>query len=87
MKKVEESTSEKKNKTFWADVIKIVFTIMLIINCLAGLILLCVFLNDYHLDDIAWLPLVIALLYGVLFYPLIMGYSKVVAAAEKKLQS
>ena len=71
VEKVKEST-----KTTWANAINITATIFLVLNIIGAFILAIEF---------GWIPIVIALTYCILWYPIIIGFSKIVAAAEKKL--
>ena len=71
VEKVKEST-----KTTWANAISITATIFLVLNIIGALILAIEF---------DWIPIIIALTYCVLWYPIIIGFSKIVAVAEKNL--
>lgn len=71
VEKVKEST-----KTTWANAINITATIFLVLNIIGALILA---------TEFGWIPIIIALTYCILWYPIIIGFSKIVAVAEKKL--
>ena len=75
-----------KPETTWANAIKIIANILLVLNIIGGIILHIVLADNYSTDDFAWIPLVSALTYCILWYPLIVGFSKVVKVAEKNLQ-
>ncbi|MBE6329116.1 MAG: hypothetical protein E7072_03210 [Bacteroidales bacterium] len=77
-----ETTEIKDISTTWASTIKVIANILLVLNIIGGFILWIV-LGD---KDFAWIPIVSALSYCILFYPLIVGFSKIVAVAERKLQ-
>ena len=72
VEKTKEST-----KTTWANAISITATIFLVLNIIGALILAIEF---------GWIPIIIALTYCILWYPLIVGFSKIVKVAEKTLQ-
>lgn len=76
----------KESETTWANAIKIIANILLALNIIGGIILSIVLSNSYKTDDFAWIPIVSALTYCILWYPLIVGFSKVVKVAEKTLQ-
>lgn len=71
-----KTVTAEEAKTIWANAINITATIFLVLNIIGAFILAIEF---------GWLPIVIALTYCVLWYPIIIGFSKIVAAAEKKL--
>ena len=77
-----ETTEIKDISTTWASTIKVIANILLVLNILGGFILWIVLVDK----DFAWIPIVSALSYCILFYPLIVGFSKIVAVAERKLQ-
>ena len=76
----------KKVLTSWANIIEAIADILLIINIVGGIILCLILANSYRTDDFAWVPIVAALVYGLFYYPLIVGFSRIVAIAERKLQ-
>lgn len=77
-----ETTEIKDISTTWASTIKVIANILLVLNIIGGFILWIVLVDK----DFAWIPIVSALSYCILFYPLIVGFSKIVAVAERKLQ-
>ena len=83
-----EETNDVKNScgTTWANAIKVIANILLAINIIGGLILCVVLSSDYTTDDFAWIPIVSALTYCIFWYPIVIGFSKVVKVAEKTLQ-
>ena len=76
----------KEISTTWSSTIKVIANILLILNILGGIILSVSMLNSYSTDDYAWIPIVSALTYCIFWYPLIVGFSKIVKVAEKTLQ-
>ena len=76
----------KEIATTWASAIKTIANILLAVNIIGGFILWIVLADDYDTKDFAWVPIVSALSYCILYYPLIVGFSKIVAVAERKLQ-
>lgn len=64
-------------KTNWAGTIATVATVMIFLSVLGGLLFL------FLTGDVLYL--VFAVVYCVLWFPILMGFSKIVAAAEKKL--
>lgn len=81
-----ETTEIKDISTTWASTIKVIANILLVLNIIGGLILWIVLADSYKTEDFAWIPIVSALSYCILYYPLIVGFSKIVAIAERKLQ-
>lgn len=81
-----ETTEIKDISTPWASTIKVIANILLVINIIGGLILCSVLADRYDTKDFFWIPIVSALSYCILYYPLIVGFSKIVAIAERKLQ-
>lgn len=77
---------KKEVETTWANAIKVIANILLVLNIIGGIILCMVLSSDYSTEDIAWIPIVSALTYCILWYPLIVGFSKIVKVAEKNLQ-
>ncbi len=75
-----------KKETIWSVEIKLLAKIIVGINAIAGIILCIVFAKDYTLEDYCLVPIVVAILNCVIYYPLIVGFSIIVAAAEKKLK-
>ena len=69
----------KKVLTSWANIIEAIADILLLIMVVGGFIL-------FIMLDFAWVPIVAALVYGLFYYPLIVGFSRIVAIAERKLQ-
>ena len=69
----------KKVLTSWANIIEAIADILLLIMVVGGFIL-------FIMLDVAWVPIVAALVYGLFYYPLIVGFSRIVAIAERKLQ-
>ena len=76
----------KEISTTWANAIKVIANILLALNIIGGFILWIVLADSYKTEDFAWIPIVSALSYCILYYPLIVGFSKIVAVAERKLQ-
>ena len=82
------SASEKKEIDYkWANIIEKVAKTFLFINIFCGIILCIVFANNYHLEDFIWIPIVWTIVYCGIYFPFMMGFSKMVAMAEKDLQS
>ena len=77
--------TKKTASTPWGDAIKTIAHILLAVNIIGGLILFSVLSDSYSTKDFAWVAIALGLTYAVLYYPLIIGFSKIVAAAEKKL--
>ena len=67
-------------ETPYSDAINIVANILLFGNIIGGLILFFALSDSY----MSWVIIVIAIL-NTLYYPLIKGFAKLVAVAEKKL--
>ena len=72
--------------TTWANVIKVIANILLVLNIIGGFFLYIMLADSYKTENYAWIPIVSALSYCILYYPLIVGFSKIVAIAERKLQ-
>ena len=75
-----DQSKKKENiqeRTVWADTISIVALIVLILNIIGGIILATTY---------GWIAIVTTLVL-CLHYPLIVGFSKIVAVAEKNLKS
>ena len=85
IKETEEIKTSTPN-TPWASTIKFIANFLLVINIIGGFILCIILSSSYSTDDFAWLPIVSAVTYGILWYPLIVGFSKIVKVAEKTLQ-
>ena len=81
--KVEEIKPDKETST--ADTIKSVAKIFLVLNIIGGLILFIALVCNYETAIFAWMPIASIIIYWVLWYPLIKGFSKIVQAAEKQL--
>lgn len=81
-----ETAEIKEISTTWAKAIDVIAKILLVVNIIGGFILWRVLEDSIYTDDYAWIPIVFALLYCILYYPLIVGFSKIVAVAERKLQ-
>ena len=79
------SNTQNTNHTPWANVIKTIAHILLAVNLIGGFILFAVLSDSYSTRDFAWIAIVLGLTYAILYYPLIIGFSKIVAAAEKYL--
>lgn len=72
-------------KTKWAGIIETVADIMLFLSSVGGMILAFVLLVDDYTTSFSWIHVILAIQYCILWYPLIMGFSKIVAVAEKNL--
>ena len=85
---LEKDTAEITNeaKTNWAGTIKTIAIIFLVVNIIGGFIVWMSLLDSSRTDDYAWIPVVVALVNSLLYFPLIMGFSRIVAASEKRLQ-
>lgn len=81
-----EKIVAKEKETTWANAINVIANILLVINIIGGIILCIILSSDYSTDDFAWIPIVSALTYCILWYPIIVGFSKVVKVAERALQ-
>ncbi|MBQ7853559.1 MAG: hypothetical protein IJ352_00850 [Muribaculaceae bacterium] len=82
------SVTKKKEIDYkWANIIEKVAKTFLFINIFCGIILCIVFANNYHLEDFIWIPIVWTIVYCGIYFPFMMGFSKMVAMAEKDLQS
>ena len=81
-----ETGVKKEPDTTWGNAINTIANILLAINIIGGVTLCIILSNDYSTADFAWIPIVSALTYCILWYPLILGFSKIVKAAEKTLQ-
>ena len=78
-------TIEHANNTTWGNAIKVIADVLFALNILVGVIVFFVLLDSYRTDDFAWIPIATTLSYCILWYPLIVGFSKIVAFAEKNL--
>ena len=78
--KVEHSKQFKSKETTYSDAINIVAKILLIGNILGGILLFLKLSDSY----ISWVVIAIAIL-NAMYYPLIKGFAKMVALAEKEL--
>lgn len=77
---IKEEINEKvkiSKKTTWGNAINTTANIYLVLNIIGALILAIEF---------GWVPIVVALTYCILWYPIIVGISKIVKVAEKTLQ-
>lgn len=72
-----------KEETTWSGVISIVSKVFTFITILFGVIFSIVFRHE--LDEFVLIPIVVSVINCLLIYPLMMGFSKVVEVAEKKL--
>lgn len=72
--------------TKYANIIRIVASSLFVINIVVAVVLCTILSNSHTAKDFTWLPAVVALLYCILFYPMLIGFSKIVAVAERKLQ-
>ena len=82
----QKTTTSNTYPTPWADFIKIVAHILLVVNFIGGFILFAILADSYATRDFAWVAIFGGLTYVVLYYPLIMGFSKIVEAAETYLR-
>ena len=82
----EKIVTAEEAKTTWANAINVIANILLVLNIIGGIILFIILSSDYSTDDFAWIPIVSALTYCILWYPIIVGFSKVVKVAERALQ-
>jgi ATP-dependent Zn protease len=73
----------KKEKTSWSLVISFVSKVFAVVTILFGVIFSIVF--RWELDEFVLIPIVVSVINCLLIYPLMMGFSKVVEVAEKKL--
>ena len=71
--------------TPWANAIKNIAHILLAVHLIGGFILFNIFADNYSTRELAWITIVLVLTYAILYYPLIIGFSKIVVAAEKYL--
>ena len=78
-----DSNENKKEETTWSEVISIVSKVFTFITILFGVIFSIVFRRE--LDEFVLIPIVVSVINCLLIYPLMMGFSKVVEVAEKKL--
>lgn len=83
---IEKTIEKEEVKTTWANAIKVIANILLALNIIGGIILCMILASDYSTDNFAWIPIASALTYCILWYPLIVGFSKIVKVAEKTLQ-
>ena len=87
IEKEKEPTKDVERKdTTWADRINVIAKILLPLNIIGGIILCIIFASDSSADVFAWIPIVSALTYCIFWYPIIVGFSKIVKVAEKNLQ-
>ena len=86
---VKEETHKEDVKpepaTTYANWIYNVARALFVINIIGGIILSVVFYFDYEYDEFVWVPLVSAISYCVIWYPILVGFSKIVKMVEKQL--
>lgn len=82
---LKEKKKEKRLKGGWGSSITVVANIFLFINIIAGIALISSYATD-KIQGLDFLSFIIPVVtYCILYYPLLAGFSKVVAAAEKQL--
>lgn len=82
------SASEKKEIDYkWANIIKNVATIFLVLSILGGVLFSFILGENYHTSSLVWIPIVWTISYCGFYFPFMMGFSKMVAVAERDLQS
>lgn len=79
-KKANDNEEKKTFSTKYADTIKIIADFLFFVHIIGGFTLFII------LDDYAFIAIIAALAYCLLYYPLLLGFSRIVAAAEKILQ-
>ena len=79
-KKANDNEEKKTLSTKYADTIKIIADFLFFVHIIGGFTLFII------LDDYAFIAIIAALAYCLLYYPLLLGFSRIVAAAEKILQ-
>lgn len=80
-----EKKKKKRLKGGWGSSITVVANIFLFINIIAGIALIASYATD-KIQGLDFLSFIIPVVtYCILYYPLLAGFSKVVAAAEKQL--
>ena len=72
-----EEIIKPEPETPTSNAIRIIAIILLILMLIGGVIL------SLSLGE--WIPIVSAIIYSIFFYPLIIGFSKIVKVAEKQL--
>lgn len=77
IKKEVEEIVKPEPETPTSNAIRIIAIILLILMLIGGVIL------SLSLGE--WIPIVSAIIYSIFFYPLIIGFSKIVKVAEKQL--
>ena len=82
----EKNQETKEVSTTWANAIKVIANILFALSIIGGFMLWIILADSYDTRDFAWIPIASALEYCILCYPLIVGFSKIVAVAERKLQ-
>lgn len=75
-----------EEKTSWAKNIRTIAKSLLVVHIVGGGLGLSYCTNEYSLNQYFWVPIVVALSYAAFSFPLMMGFSKIVEAAEKQLQ-
>ena len=78
-----EIKTEKETPT--ANTIKSIAKIFLILNIIGGIILFIILIENQETVVFAWISIATAIIYSLLLHPLIIGFSKIVKAAEKQL--
>ncbi len=78
-------TIERAPDTTWSNAIKVIANVLLALIILVGIIVFFVLLDSYYSSAFAWIPIATILSYCILWYPLIVGFSKIVAFAEKNI--
>ena len=66
----------------WSNIIKISAKTLLVINIIGSILLY----SELSNNEFVWIPIA-TFLNGIFSFPLMMGFSEIVAAAEKKLES
>ncbi|MBQ8695592.1 MAG: hypothetical protein IJ513_08130 [Bacteroidaceae bacterium] len=69
-------THEEKTKTKWANIIKTTSNVFLV------LIIICGLISAFEFGPVT---LIYVIIYAMLYYPMAMGFAKIVESAEKKL--
>lgn len=81
-----DNKNTDKTETRWANIINRVANILIPINLVIGIVMWFILDDSYITRKMALIPMFAAIAYCVLFYPLIIGFSKIVAVAEKRLK-
>ena len=77
---VEQQKTREKISTKYADTIKLIADILFFIHIIGGVTLFII------LENYAFIAIIAALTYSLLLYPVLLGFSRIVAAAEKIMQ-